>query len=166
MRDDARSYAAQSRGLGRRLTGMGLLAALAVGGSGCYQSVPLASSPPPSGTRVMASLTQQGSAEMAPVIGAGASGVEGVVIRAEAAQWDLSMLRVEQVAGTDVVWNREVVTFPAGALGTVVERRFNQRRSFLTAGLITAGALLLARVFGSDVFDGGGGGGGGPNPPH
>jgi len=160
MREHVRSGGARSR----RLAAAAMLGAFSVGSSACYQSVPLASSPPPAGTRVMARLTQQGSADMAPTIGAGAAGVEGVVIRTAADGWDLSMLRVEQVAGTDVVWNREVVKFPSTALGTVTERRFNQRQSILAAGVITTGALLLARVFGGNLVNGGGSGGGGSDP--
>lgn len=157
MRDRARS------GGVTRAAGLGLLCALSL--SACYQTIPLATNPPPVGTRVAARLTPQGSAEMAPWIGAGAAGVEGVVISTGPARWELSMLRVDQVAGTDVLWNREVVAFPASSFGTVTERRLNQQRSFLAAGVIGLGAILLGRVFATTVFDGGGGGGGGTDPP-
>ena len=165
MRVPVRPAEAGSAGrrAGVRCVSAFLLAVLPL--SACYQTLPLADSTPAPGTRVMAQLTREGSAQMAPWIGAGASAVEGIVLDVQPAEWQLSVLRVEQVVGTDVVWNREAVRFPASALATVSERRFEKQRSYLAAGLITVGLVVLGRVFANSVFSGSDGSGQPPPPP-
>jgi hypothetical protein len=69
-------------------------------------------------------------------------------VSAEADRWTLEMLRVEHRGGTSVVWNHEHVTFPRVALTDVSERTLDKKRSWLTAGLITASAVLVGGLFG------------------
>ena len=72
------------------------------------------------------------------------------------------MLRVDHRGGTSVVWNREPVTFPRDALTNVTERTLDKKRSWLTAGLITASAVLVGGLFG--VITGGEDSGQPPEP--
>jgi len=72
----------------------------------------------------------------------------------------LQLVRVDYRGGTSTLWKREVVTFPRSTLSTPIEKRRDKGKSWLAAGLITASALLAARVFAGAI-----GGGGGPDTP-
>jgi hypothetical protein len=103
-------------------------------------------------TRVVARLTDSGVVAMANAIGSGAVEVEGLVAAADAASWDLQLIRVDYRGGASVTWRGERVTFPRYALTGATERTLSRRRSWLTAGAIVVGAILAARVFGAFGF--------------
>jgi hypothetical protein len=130
----------------------------------CYVERPLATPVPVATTRIVAQITDTGSAAMASKIGPGAREVEGVVVDADGTAWDLQVIRVDYRGGTSTLWNRERVTFPRYALTNASERAFNKKKSWVVAGLITGTALLAARLFGALGF--GGGSGGEPPPPN
>jgi len=130
----------------------------------CYTERPLPSPVPEPMTRIVATLTDLGVVEMGSAIGAGAVQVEGVVTTADAAAWQLQVTRVDYRGGGSVTWNGERVTFPRYALTNASERTLSKKKSWMAAGLITAGAILAARLFGAFGF--GGGSDGGPSPPN
>jgi hypothetical protein len=115
-------------------------------------------------TRVVARLTDSGVVAMSNAIGSGAVAVEGIVAAADATTWELELLRVSYRGGTSMTWQRERVTFPRAALTHATERTFNRRKSWLAGGLMVAGTLLIARLFGA--FSGGGGDDDDPVPPN
>ncbi len=119
----------------------GLLAA-------CFIQGPLATPVPAPETRIVAVVTDTGVLEMGRAIGSGATEVEGIVAGADAAAWDLRLLRVDYRNGQSVPWNRELVRFPRSALSQATERRFSKGRSWIMAGLITSTAFLAARFLG------------------
>ena len=127
----------------------------------CYSHRPLTTAVPAASTRIVAQVTDSGVLAMSNAIGAGATEVEGVVAAADAASWDLHMIRVDYRGGTSVMWNREPVTFPRYTLTHATERTLDKKRSWIAAGLVTAGALLAARLFGAFGF----GDNPGPDPP-
>jgi hypothetical protein len=100
-------------------------------------------------TRIVALLTDSGAVAMGNSLGPGAHEIEGVVAEADASAWKVSMLRVEQRGGVSTRWSREVVTFPRFALTNVTEKRLSRKRSWIAAGIVTAGALLMAKLFGA-----------------
>lgn len=120
--------------------------------SGCYTTRPLGSTVPGRETRVFATLSNQASVQMAPLIGSDAAAVEGIVADVRENQWELRLLRVEQRRGNSVFWNRESVVFPAGSFVSVSERRLHPIRTGMLAGGITAGAIVLARIIGLGGF--------------
>lgn len=143
-----------------RLVGLGLL----VSTTACYMRVPLETPTPPPSTRVVASVTDSGTVALGNAIGPGAIEVEGLVAKTDAEAWELLLLRVDHRDGRSVVWNREPVTFPHGALANPTERRLDRTRSWVAAGLITAGAIAAASMFrliGADDFSNPD-----PIPPH
>ncbi|MGH7520908.1 MAG: hypothetical protein ACREMI_06490 [Gemmatimonadales bacterium] len=147
---------------GRSLRLLGAaVAALAAGA--CYSHTPLQTLVPAPNTRVLAEVTDMGRTTLGNAIGPGATDVDGVVVAADTASWTLALLRVGYRGGSDVAWNREQVTFPRYALTEPKERKFNRRKSWLAAGVITVTALLAARLFGAFGF--GEGPNGEPEPP-
>jgi hypothetical protein len=145
-----------SNGLFRRSVALGLMVSLA----GCYTQRPLALAVPAPATRIVATVTDEGVVAMSNAIGPGSTEVEGIVVSANAETWTLQMLRVNHRGGQSVIWNREEVAFPRAALANVTERRLDKKRSWMTAGLITASALLVGGLFGVIT-----GGEGGEEPP-
>lgn len=129
---------------------------------GCYVQRPLTMAVPAPAMRIVATMTDSGVVAMSNAIGPGSTEIEGIVVSADTDRWTLEMLRVAHRGGTSVTWNREHVTFPRDALTNVTERSLDKRRSWLTAGLITASAFLVGGLFGA--ITGGGDEGDGPNP--
>jgi len=127
----------------------------------CYTQRPLTVPVPTVGTQIVASVTDSGVVAMSNALGPGAVEVEGVIAAADASAWELQLVRVDYRGGTSTLWKREVVTFPRSTLATPIEKRRDKRKSWLAAGLITASALLAARVFTGAL----GGGGGSDTPP-
>jgi hypothetical protein len=115
----------------------------------CYTQGPLTAPVPAPETRVVAQVTDSGLVAMSNALGPGAVEVEGVVAAADAAAWSLRVVRVDYRGGTSSVWNGEVVNFPRYLLTNATEKRLNRKKSWLAAGLITAGALLAARLTGA-----------------
>jgi hypothetical protein len=145
----------------RALTPLALLCVC----TACYIQQPIGQPVPAPSTRIIAEVTDSGTFVMSNAIGAGAVAVEGVVANASNDMWQLQLLRVEHRNGTSIPWNRELVSFPRGALAQPMERRLDRSRSWLAAGGITVGALLLGQLF-RTVIGGDGGGGGTTSPQH
>lgn len=114
----------------------------------CYTQRPLALVVPAPATRIVAEVTDSGVVAMSNAIGPGSIEVEGVVVSADTGTWTLQLVRVDHRDGRSILWNREVVTFPRDALTNVMERTLDRKRSWVTAGLITASALLVGGLFG------------------
>lgn len=130
----------------------------------CYMQTPIEyRAIPAADMRIVAQVTDTGVLAMSNALGPGAREVEGIVVDADAASWDLRLLRVDYRGGSSVVWKGEQVRFPRSALSQPAERRFSKRRSWILAGLITSSALLAARFLG---VIGGGSGSDGTEPPH
>ena len=119
----------------------------------CYVERPLGTSVPAPETRIAAQLTDQGTVDMANLIGGGAISVEGVVTTADASSWELSLLKVRNREGQTVTWNRERVVFPRSVLTNARERNLDTTRSWIAAGALLAGAVLASVLF--DVVGGG-----------
>lgn len=114
----------------------------------CYSQSPLTTPLPAPGTRIVAQVTDSGIVALSNALGPGAVEVEGEIAAAQDNSWDLRMVRVDYRGGTSVLWNREIVSVPRSMLIQPIERRFDKRKSWLAAGLITATALLAARLVG------------------
>jgi hypothetical protein len=126
----------------------------------CYTQHPLTTPVPVLGTQIVAELTDTGTVVMANQLGPGVTEVEGYVAEANGTDWKLLMTRVDQRGVGSTYWSREPVTFPRLALTHVTQRQLDKQRSWLTAGLIAAAAIVAARSFGAFSF-----GGEGPGDP-
>jgi hypothetical protein len=136
---------ARARGVSASLLAVFLL-------TGCYSVTPVPPTGPAPGARIRAELTREGAERMASEIGSGAIWVDGYAARVGQSEWDISLVTARMAGGAAVQWNREVVRFPVSTLGSVTERRFQKRRSYMTAGIITALALVGGRLFGDDLL--------------
>lgn len=115
--------------------------------AGCYTRAPLTAPVPAPATRIVATLTDSGTVAMGNELGAGALEVEGVVANADVNAWQLLMVRVDHRDGRSISWNREPVRFSPGSLTNAQIVKLDKKRSWLAAGGITVGALILARTF-------------------
>ena len=115
--------------------------------SACYTSRPLQSPQPAAGTRVVIQLTEQGSEQVAPLVGPRVAVVEGAVESASPVDWAVYVSRVERRDQTEMLWNRERVMLPRAAFASAEERRLDRGRSYALAGGLTLAALVVARVF-------------------
>jgi hypothetical protein len=112
------------------------------------------------GNNVRMTVTNEGSLAVEPTVGRDIQFVEGRVQSIDSAG---VTLRVESVnrGGTDVTERVDtaIVRLPASGISGTQLRRVDKRRSFLVAGLITVGALLIAQSTGDGGFLGLGHGG-------
>lgn len=132
---------------------------------GCYSVSAVDPGGPQPGTRLLASLTPDGSQQLASQVGPRVIAVEGVLDEANAERLSLRLLRTEGSNQVSTYWNQEEVNIPRPAIAQLRQRRLDRPRSYLMAGAIVGGALLLASMAGG-AFAGGDDGGGGPPPPN
>lgn len=132
--------------------------------AGCYSVRPVAGTELQPGTRVVATLTPEGAEQVAAQVGPRVVGFEAAVGSAAGEQWEMFVYTLVKRDSTEETWNGERVMVPRAALASVSEKRLDRTRSYLAAGIITVGALLLARGFQTGFFSGGGDGP--PEPPN
>jgi hypothetical protein len=116
--------------------------------AGCYSRQPLRTELPAPNTRIVATVTDTGSVLLGNDLGPGVVEIEGLVSAATAQQWTLHMVRVEHRDGRNVSWNRELVTVPRAALTSLQTVELDRTRSWIAAGGLVVGSILLARAFG------------------
>jgi len=144
-----------------RATSLGLLGVFAL--QGCYSVKVIEAGGPQPGTRVVASLTADGSQQLASQVGPRVVAVEGVLDEATPSALSLRLVRTEGANQVSTFWNQEEVTIPRPAISQLRERRLDRTRSYLVAGLIVGGAALAAALT-RGIFAGDDGGGPIPSP--
>ncbi len=128
--------------------------------SGCYSYVPVAVSGPPPGTRANLVLTDEGTVEMARLVGPRAQAIEGDVVSANGESLILAVRRVERRDGIEEFWKGEQVTVPRAAVATFTERKLSRTRTVLFTAGAAIGAFFLGKAFGeaTGIFGRSGGG--------
>jgi hypothetical protein len=150
-------------GAGLRATSLALLGVFAL--QGCYSVKAVEAGGPRPGSRVLASLTADGSQQLASQLGPRVVAVEGVLDEATPSVLSLRLVRTEGANQVSTFWNQEEVTIPRPVIAQLRERRLDRTRSYLMAGLVV-GAAALAAALTSGVFAGDDGGGIAPPPPN
>jgi len=130
---------------------------------GCYSVSAVDPAGPQPGTRLVASLTPDGSQQLASQVGPRVIAVEGVLDEATAERLSLRLVRTEGANQVSTYWNQEEVTIPRPAIAQLRQRRLDRSRSFLMAGAVV-GAALLAAVLAGGLAAGDEPPGGGPPP--
>jgi hypothetical protein len=148
-------------GTGRRATSLALLGVFVL--QGCYTVKQVEAGGPRPGSRVVASLTADGSQQLASQVGPRVVAVEGVLDEATPSQLSLRLVRTEGANQVSTFWNQEEVTIPRPAISQLRERTLDRTRSYLMAAVIV-GAAALAAVLTRGIFAGDGGGGPIPSP--
>jgi len=109
-----------------------------------------------SGRRIQTSLTDAGSAALAPRLGRDIETVEGTLQEDSAGFYLLSVLETTRRDGVESDWRGEQVPISHNFVSTVKERRFSRSRTALFVVLSAAGMIATKQAFGA---------GGGSNAP-
>ena len=129
-----------------RIGMLGLVMLLSL--SGCYSYVPVAVSGPPPGARANLVLTDEGTVEMARLVGPSTRAIEGDVMSANGEGLVLAVRRLERRDGIEEFWKGEQVTVPRAAVATYTERKLSRTRTALFGAGALAAAFVLGKAFG------------------
>lgn len=124
---------------------------------GCQAYTPVQVAPSLAGETVRVTLTDQGTAQLASLIGVGAATLDGRVAAAPDSAIDLDVSAVTRIFGAEETWKGERVRVPAADIARVETVRPAVVRSVLLAGAIVGGAILAGRAFGGGHATGGAG---------
>lgn len=133
--------------------------------AGCFSYHPLAQTAPAPGTKVVATLTGQGSVEMAHQVGPEIASLKGQVVESRDSVLILSLVSVTGRNEQETFWKGERVRVPLAAVDRLEQRRFALGRSLLWGGAAVGALVVAGAAFeGSGASGGGTGGGGAPTP--
>jgi hypothetical protein len=131
----------------------------------CHSWAPLDAGISPHGLKVLAELTDQGTADFGTLLGSGIGEVEGVVTATSDSTLTLAVSLVRQRSGIEHTWKGERVLIPRRSIATLREQRVSRGRTTLAAAASATGLALVTVVFGDRLLGGGsivGSGGGRP----
>jgi hypothetical protein len=133
--------------------------------AGCYTYTPLATLTP-ADAEVALSLTDRGRVEAATTLGGGIDRVEGKLVATSDTAYELAVLRVRDIRGTETTWAGERATVPRAWVANAYERHISRSRTYIAASAFTAAvaAFIASRTLGGGgptLQNPGGGGGGG-----
>ena len=118
----------------------------------CYTYQPLPTTPPASGTRVSAELTDQGSIDLTPQLGPEVAEVKGEVIHMDSTALRLAILGTANRRGIETDWQREQVAIPVNALGRLEQRKLSVGQTALASGLALGGLYAMYRLLGGPAI--------------
>ena len=126
------------------------LAAAVAALGGCYSNYTLRSAPTAE-RQVTVTLTDAGSRELAPSLGAGVQLIDGRVVSASADALVMDVVRLVHQDESATRWHGERVTVPMHAVEMVEGRRFSVVRTAVLAGGLVTLVYLLGRSFSLDI---------------
>jgi len=134
--------------------------------SGCYEYLPVSATPELTGREVQVSLTDSGSAVLAPQVGYGIEAVDGRLVSDSDMRYRVAVTSIRRRDGQESDWNGESVNIPHSIVSTIMERRFSRARSTLFAAATTMAMVVARRAFGGTggATTPGGNPGGGTGP--
>ena len=110
---------------------------------GCYQTVPVASSAPRAGSEIEIRLTDNGSASLRELVGAGVTTVRGNYQGSSADTLRLNVLGVTRRNGSEDFWKGEPVGLLKADIATLGERKLSRAR---TGAVVAVGAIALSLI--------------------
>jgi len=113
--------------------------------AGCYNYHPLATMSPEPGSYVAATLTDQGSTDLARYLGPNVFVVRGRYVGDGEAGILVSVSAVELKRGDDVSWAGETITLPPDAVASLEVRHLAKGRTLLLASA-GAGSLVVTTL--------------------
>ena len=129
---------------GRGVFRAALLGLLASVSTGCYTTVPVASTPQPGQVLVM-DLNDQGRVALGPSVGASASRIEGTLDSRTDSAYVVKVASVVYMNGSNNRWTNEPLTIRSDLVRDMRERKFSRSRSgLLAAGIVGATAAFIA----------------------
>jgi len=115
--------------------------------AGCYHYVPAVTMDIPAGTRVKVAVTDRGRVDLAEEVGPGVQSIEGSVVEVSDSAMVLAVEAVQHLdLAIPVRWSGERVTLRRELVAEVRERRLSQRRTWILAGLMIAGAVAASNI--------------------
>ena len=112
--------------------------------------------------RVLADITDSGSARLGEYLGREAAAVEGRVVTVSDTAISLAVNSVRARDGQQSFWKGESVSLRRSLIGRLRERRLAKGGTLLVGGAFAAGALLAVDAFSGGIF---GSEKGGATPP-
>ncbi len=133
---------------------------------GCYSFQPAFGVNPPVGQKVRVSLTDAGRALMSDQLGEAIEWVEGTLAAADTAGMTVDVTLTRSLRGSYATWMSDRVVIPARGVSQTQIRTFSKSRSWMLAGGLAVGLVVLGRLISLQVGgDGEPGDGGGCTPP-
>src|SRR5688572_3151388 len=121
----------------------------------CRSWAPLDAGISPQGLKVLAELTDQGTADFGTLLGSGIGEVEGVVTAASDSTLTPAVSLVRQRSGIEHTWKGERVLITRRSIATLREQRVSRGRTTLAAAASATGLALVTVVFGDRLLGGG-----------
>lgn len=111
----------------------------------CYQNAPVdvAVRPLATGERIALEVSDAGRQALAERFGQGVSEIEGALLAAPDATYNLSVFRVSYLRAAQSQWAGERVTVERAHVGQVFRRSLDRRRTTLAAVAVGGGLLAL-----------------------
>ena len=128
--------------------------------SACYRYTPIQTVSANTGQPVRVQLTEQGSIDLAPMIGPTILTLDGTLASAKDTMITLAVTNAIARNGVETAWRGEPVGIPRSAVNGVQLRLLDKRRSWLAAAGGVGATVALGVAF--NLL---GGGFGGKNPP-
>lgn len=146
----------------RMCSGRRLVALFLIGTLGCFSYVRSPTPEPTGGQEVRAELTDNGTVDMARVVGPGVTALRGNVAGMTSDSLSLRMTSVEKRNGSEEFWAGEMVTVPTSEVARLSVRKLSPGRTALfVSALVGASWAVVAAI----VTNNGVGGGTSPKPP-
>jgi hypothetical protein len=130
-----------------------LVASVLLGSAGCYMYAPASLSTISPGATVRVELSDVGSTQVEPYVGARARTLEGRVTRADSAGLELSVNDITRSSDLDEAWQGKPVLVSTNGIAAVSLAKLSTKNSLLAAGGLFVGAGALARaIVGGSAF--------------
>jgi hypothetical protein len=130
-----------------------LVLTLLLATAACYSYAPASLGTVSPGATVRVELSDVGSSEVEPYVGARARTLEGRVTRADSAGLELSVTDIIRSSDLDEAWLGKPVQVPSNGIATVSLSKLSAKNSLLAAGGLFVGAGALARaIVGGSAF--------------
>jgi hypothetical protein len=124
-----------------RLVVIAVLGALLMG---CYTLQPIGGVTPPLGSQVAFDITDAGRVALGGTMGPEIDLVEGRLLEATNGDYVVSVSGVKLIGGGHQPWAGERVSISKEHVSRTYERRFSKGRTLVFAGVVVAGAVVLA----------------------
>ncbi len=133
---------------------------------GCHQYLPTGGVTPSVGQQVRVSLTDAGRAQLSDQLGESIDWVQGTLAAVDSASLTVDVATTRNLRGGYATWFGDRVQLPTRGVNQVTVREFSRGRSWLLAGGIAAGLVVIGKLLSLEVFgDGRPGDGGSCLPP-
>ncbi len=132
--------------------------------SSCYRYTPIEGGVSAVGRDVIFELSERGSIDLAPRLGAQLKSVSGRVSDFRDEVYQVSVTQTTSRGGVETLWRGESAAVSRAYVTSVGDRQLDKRRTWIAAGLTAVGVALAGQAFGVNTGLDGllGGGGRGP----